>query len=237
MSVRPMIALLAALSAGGATDSAKARNEPNRPPTRCVGRPNAGVLQHGRQLEARPYLQIKSGSEQNVWGHPVLVQLVNHAARAAAVVPGSVALIGDLSSPAGGPLPGHSSHQVGRDADVAFCAADAQGRPVVLQDFESFDAQGRGLSNPERYFDAYRNWLLLRVWLSELRVPVSHVFVSAELRELLLDYGQQSPEFSRHVPRAMQVLHAHPTHVDHFHVRIACPRDQGNDCIDDAREP
>lgn len=206
--------------------------------TICEGLPSSGVLHNGRPLEPRSYLRVKRGSEKARWGHPVLLQLVSRGARVAALaVPGSVALVGDLSALQGGPLPGHVSHQAGRDADVAFFVSDAHGHPVDLEAFEAFDASGRSLSNPLHFFDAYRNWLMLREWLTELRVVVSHVFVSAELRKLLLDYGRASPEFARHTALAAQVLRAHRTHTDHFHLRIACPSDQGPMCIQEPSEP
>lgn len=193
--------------------------------TVCHGRPNAGALQGGRLLEERPYLRIKHGSEDRVWGHPLLLELVRRGARAAArAVPGSVALVGDLSAREGGPLSGHASHQAGRDADVALFVADRQGRPVVLEQFEAFGADGRSLSNPDHVLDVHRNWLMLSEWLRELRVVVSHVFISAEIRDLLLEYGRQSPVFARYVPLAAQVIRPHLLHTDHFHLRIECPK-------------
>lgn len=202
--------------------------------TVCAGSPSDGALYNGHQLQQRPFLRIKQGSEVNTWGHGVLLQLVHRGALAAALaVPGSEALVGDLSARDGGPLPGHASHQAGRDADVGFFVSDSQGRPVVLEAFEAFGPDGRSVSNPDHYFDAYRNWLMLRVWLSDLRIVVTHIFVSPELRDLLLEYGQQSPAFTRLVPLAAQVLHAYPHHADHFHIRIACPSDQRASCRDD----
>ena len=103
--------------------------------------------------------------------------------------------------------------------------------------WEAFDGQGRSLVRRGYFFDTYRNWVLLRHWLSELRVAVTHVFVSPELRPLLLEYGRQNPEFTRFVARAEQVLQAHPTHTDHFHLRIACPADQSARCVDGGAEP
>lgn len=206
-------------------------------PTQCTGRPNAGTLRNGRELAPRPYLAIKHSSVGHTWGHPQLLQLVSGAAFAVAnAVPGSVALVGDLSAEFGGFLSGHGSHQVGLDADVAFYVSNAQGA-VALVDFEPFDALGRSLAHPGFFFDTYRNWILLSFWLSELRAVVTHVFVSPELRALLLDYGRQSPEFVRHVPLAIRVLQAHPNHADHFHIRIACPSDQGPACLDSAGQP
>ena len=233
---RPLaFALCAALSATG---SPAGSQPPAGEPTVCLGRPSAGALRNGRQLQARPYLRLKSGSEKRAWGHGILLQLLTRAARSAErAVPGSVALVGDLSARQGGPLSGHASHQAGRDADVAFMVSDAHGRPVALEQFEHFGPDGRSVSNPDHFFDTYRNWLLLRDWLADLRVAVTHVFVSAELRELLLDYGRASPEFARLVPLAGTVLRAHPNHADHFHLRIACPTDQRAACVDGAPEP
>ncbi len=211
---------------------------PSAAQTLCQGHPNAGTLDGGRRLEERPYLRIKQGSEDRVWGHPILLELVRRAARAASVaIPGSVALVGDLSAPQGGPLAGHASHQVGRDADIAFLVSDSAGQPVTLETFEAFGSDGRSLTRPDHFFDAYRNWLMLREWLSELRVVVSHVFVSSELRQLLLDYAKQSPDFARYVPLAARVLHPHPTHTEHFHVRIACPTDQSAVCLQASEAP
>jgi penicillin-insensitive murein DD-endopeptidase len=215
--------------------AATATTLPSGAQTVCQGRPSSGALRGGLALRERPYLRIKRGSEERTWGHPVLLQLVSRGARAAAfAVPGSVALVGDLSARDGGALSGHASHQVGRDADVAFLVADGQGHPVALERFESFGADGRSLENSDHFFDTYRNWLMLREWLGDLRVAATHVFVSAELRDLLLDYGRQSPDFARLVPLAARVLHPHPAHADHFHLRIACPTDQTAGCIDDA---
>jgi penicillin-insensitive murein endopeptidase len=196
---------------------------PGAAQTVCEGRTSAGALRDGRQLQPRPFMSIKHGSEARNWAHPILLQLLSRGARAAAAaVPGSVALVGDLSAQEGGPLSGHVSHQAGRDADIAFLVADSQGRPVALDLFEAFGPDGHSLSNADHFIDAYRNWSMLREWLMDLRVVVTHVFVSAELRQLLLDYGRQNPDFARLVPLAAQVLHPHPAHTDHFHVRIAC---------------
>jgi hypothetical protein len=56
----------------------------------------------------------------------------------------------------------HASHRPGRDADVAFLVSDGQGRPVEHQHFGPFGADGRSLSLPHQFFDAYRNWLVWR---------------------------------------------------------------------------
>lgn len=234
-----LLAVTAPLAAASTTASTNGLAAPAASPrTVCSGSPSAGSLQGGRALEPRPYLRIKRGSESRRWGHALLLRVVNRGARLAAeAAPGSSALIGDLSAPRGGPISGHVSHQAGRDADVGFLAADDSGRPVALERFESFDARGRSLAEPAVFFDVYRNWLMLHAWLSDPRIPVTHVFVSSEVRALLLSYGASHPEFRSIAPLARRVLQPYPNHDDHFHVRIACPSDQGPECLDDLPKP
>jgi hypothetical protein len=65
----------------------------------CDQRPNSGGLHESAPLVGRPYLRIKRGSEARNWGHRALLALVQRGARAAALaVPGSRALVGDLSA-------------------------------------------------------------------------------------------------------------------------------------------
>src|SRR5690606_36397738 len=90
-----------------------------------VGHPKHGFQVRAKKLRPRPYLKIKSGSRGENYGHPALVLMLKRSARdIARAVPGSVMLVGDLSSKRGGPLAGHHSHQSGHDADVVFYAKD-----------------------------------------------------------------------------------------------------------------
>lgn len=202
--------------------------------TRCAGAPNAGTLRGGVELKSRVYMRIKPSSLGAPWGHPLLVQLLARSSFAVArEYPGSVALLGDLSAESGGFLAGHASHQSGRDADVGFYFRREVGgelRPFLPPRFLHVDREGRARGARGVSLDLPRTWRMLRVWLTDLRVEVRHVFVAPHIRSLLLDYAKEDPELRALVPLASRVLSRDRKHTDHFHLRIGCPLDQGRDC-------
>jgi penicillin-insensitive murein endopeptidase len=195
-----------------------------------VGLPNEGWQIRAKKLRASHDLWIQQKSVPNSYGHPALVLMLNRTAKQIArQSPGSVLLVGDLSSEFGGPLSGHKSHQSGRDADVGFFVIDRDGKPQNNRKLVPFDHEGRARDGSGMRFDDYRNWLLVQLWLKDSRANLEHVFVASHLRRRLLDFARARPAFRHHVEDASQFLRQ-PTnglpHDDHFHVRIACPEQQ-----------
>ncbi len=204
-----------------------------------VGYPNDGWQRRAVALKPRPYLKLKKGSGAAAWGHPALVKMLQRTARdVARAVKGSVMLVGDLSHKSGGALSGHHSHQSGRDADVAFYAKDAKGKPVRLNKFVAFDGDGKAKDGSGLVFDDWRNWLLVEAWLRDHRAGLSHIFVSRPLKRRLIAFANARPGAKKHVARA-QVLLKEPAnaeaHDDHFHVRISCPKRQRDICHEEPR--
>lgn len=169
-------------------------------------------------------------------------ELVGLIVRAAAVVeathPGARLGVADLSGQSGGALPGHRSHQSGRDADIIFYALDPQGNPFRPDEHMAYYTHtgrayyakaprwARGI--PERYFDLARNWALVKAMISDHEAQVEHIFVSSRVRRWLLDYARQAGEPEELVRRASSILKratATGGHNDHMHVRIACSAD------------
>jgi len=233
---RPLcITLLFALSAPALASAdptpslpARFRQAPYSLMSLSIGYPNAGSQVRAKRLRKSAELSIKAGSEPNSYGHPSLVLMLQRTARQVARrAPGSVMLVGDLSSKDGGRLAGHTSHQSGRDADIGFYVTDLKGKRVLLDKFVAFDAAGRASDGSPYLFDDFRNWLLLQALARDDRAGLSHVFVAAKLRKRLLDWAQARPAFRKYVPAVVGILkqpdNALP-HDDHFHVRIACPR-------------
>jgi penicillin-insensitive murein DD-endopeptidase len=63
--------------------------------------------------------QVMRLSRNRNWGHPKLIQFLERLAENAKKVGWNGLLVGDLSQPRGGPmLTGHTSHQIGLDADI-----------------------------------------------------------------------------------------------------------------------
>lgn len=222
------------------TGSARERTNDELPPkyrkspfalmSLSVGVPTAGWQIRAKKLRASADLWIQDKSVNNAYGHPALVLMLYRTAKQLArQSPGSVLLVGDLSSEFGGPLYGHKSHQSGRDADVGFFVTDAQGKPLNARRLMRFDKEGVARDGSGLRFDDYRNWLLVQLWLKDTRANLEHVFVASHLRRRLLDFARARPAFRRHVQAASRFLRQPSNglpHDDHFHVRIACPESQ-----------
>src|SRR5262245_7639344 len=63
--------------------------------------------------------QVVRLSRNRNWGHPRLIAYLEQLARDARAIGWPGLLVGDMAQPRGGPmLTGHSSHQIGLDADI-----------------------------------------------------------------------------------------------------------------------
>jgi len=184
-------------------------------------------------LPTSPFVALRKAPGAH-FGLPSLIGLIDRSARRVARLhPGSVLLVGDLSGRQGGRLGGHRSHQSGRDADLGFYYTDGRGRSVAVSKFVRVGEQGRVEGSALR-FDEGRNWALVESWIIDPGARVQHVFVAEPLRQRLLAHARSIGAHPPVLYRAALVL-KQPTrglvHDDHFHVRIACPRDQRDGCI------
>lgn len=217
----------------------KAAASKKKTPAKSVGAPSGGRLEGGAKITSSKYLQFLPGRDKR-WGLPQLVNMLERSAkRVAQKYPRSVLRVGDLSREGGGDVLGHRSHESGRDADVAFYVMSREGRPELPPDLVQFDEYGRG-PNKLR-FDVARNWTLVEHWLGDSQARVTHIFVSAPLRDLLLTHAKQigvSPSVRHHAALTLMQPKDGMVHDDHFHVRVACPTQQRGTCIEYVlREP
>lgn len=203
-----------------------------------VGAPNDGYQRRAKRLRPTEHLKIKRGSHRRSYGHPALVLMLRRSARdIAKALPHSVMLVGDLSKKRGGPISGHRSHQSGRDADIGFYLRNSSGKQVVLNRFVSIDADGNVLGRRGLFFDEKRNWLLVRSWLKDKRAGISHVFVATHVRNLILKYARSNQAAKKHYQAALALLKQPSNaanHDDHYHLRIACPKEQRDVCVKEA---
>jgi penicillin-insensitive murein endopeptidase len=200
-----------------------------------VGSPIEGFQLRAKRLRPSDTLILKNG-RHTTYGHPSLVLMLQRSAKQMArEAAGAVLLVGDLSSEQGGPLPGHRSHQSGRDADVGFFVMDAKGRPQRADRFVPFGGDGLARDGSGLVFDDYRNWLLIQMWLKDARAGIKYVFVAKPLRERLLAFASSRPAFKKYAEPAARLL-IQPSnsaaHDDHFHVRITCPKGQERLCVE-----
>ncbi len=201
------------------------------------GFPNSGKLVGGKRWKNTRWARQRAGRAGS-WGTPQMIQLLQSSAhKVAQRYPRSVLMLGDISARDGGHLPGHHSHQSGRDADVGFYVRDAAGRPLQLERFVRFDAEGVAVGDKRAHFDDARNWELVTAWLGDGRVEVRSLFVAGWLKARLLKRAEQAHAPKTLIERAQLVMMQPPNaeaHDDHFHLRIACPSGQKGVCFDDS---
>lgn len=211
-------------------------------PAVSVGHPNEGRLLGGARLDdSLPFLRAVSicpGVDAQ-WGLPILVRMIERAARAVAKrYPGSVLNVGDISRKQGGEIGGHHSHESGRDADIGFYVADAKGNPMDTRSFFKFEASLATKQMPGARFDVARNWLLIQHMLTDPAARVSHIFIAEPLRQSLLAHAR-SQGVSRALLNRAAVVMMQPSgslpHDDHIHVRISCPQSMAGECIELAK--
>ncbi len=201
--------------------------------SRSLGYPWHGSLLHGVQLKQSSYIRYAGEYTRstNFFGTRELVQLVERAAkRVARRLPGAKLSVGELSRKSGGEIHGHSSHENGRDVDLAFYMKNGKGVPFEPYGFAGFGPDGSGVGvNRGLRFDDARNWELVSRLITDGDARVQYVFVSKTIRQRLLKTAHTRFAPSPVIARASRVLvqpaegHAHQ---NHFHVRIYCaPKD------------
>jgi penicillin-insensitive murein DD-endopeptidase len=230
--VRTAIVIFAALLTASAV-SASSGGGPGVPEmirkSRSIGLPFEGKLENGVLLRETPFVRYtpEYARDGRFWGTWELVQLIHRAAhRVSQRIPGARLSVGELSKQAGGRIPGHHSHQNGRDVDIAFYMTDASGRPFDPWAFAAFDRSGRGRGPNEMLrFDDARNWELVQRLVADGDARIQYIFVSNSLKERLLREGERRKASPSVLARArktlMQPATGHP-HANHFHVRIYC---------------
>ncbi|RAL23821.1 hypothetical protein DL240_06615 [Lujinxingia litoralis] len=205
--------------------------DPERTPT---GSLSLGTIRQGRLLQPAtldaegPFHSIieRHRSRNTHFGtHEIIDALLRAAEEVAREHGGAPLRVGNIAFKEGGPIPWSSSHQAGRDADLAFYALDEQGRSVPTPDLITFEDDGRARGYPLQ-FDVARNWALTRALLTDPEIRVQWLFVSEALKQQMLAHAVSIGEPDELIERAASVLHQPtdaPPHDDHLHVRIGCP--------------
>ena len=221
------VALATPRGARDATRGPSARRLPHN--SRSLGLPFDGRLRNGVRLRESRYLRLVTEYREagHHWGTWEMVQLLERAAyRVARRLPGARLSVGELSAERGRRLPGHASHQSGRDVDIAFYMLDGRDRPHEPYAFAGFDREGQG-TGPNRglTFDDARNWELVAKLVADGDARIQYIFVASALKRRLLREGRRrraSDVLLQRAERAMvQPAGNHP-HDNHFHVRIYC---------------
>lgn len=227
---------LAALAVALGTSACISAPSPLNPSLRgSVGVPHSGVLTAGSELpkSGAGFTRFRQHSPNYFGGERLVGAIQRVAEKLAKSDPNASPLVvGDLSGPHGGKIPGHNSHRTGRDVDLLFFYRTSRGAIVAAPGFIHVQSDGLALV-PETgqllMFDVERQWRLFRALLEEPGLGVQFLFVSSTVEALLVDYARARGEPLDLVHRAQSVM-LEPKdsmpHDDHVHVRVACSPDQ-----------
>jgi penicillin-insensitive murein DD-endopeptidase len=223
---------LAALSAATLMVACVGTVSPLAPSLRgSVGTPSHGVLTEGAELPVSGlgYERFRPESP-NYWGVPRLVAAVQSAAAVVAqAAPGGPPLVvGDFSARTGGKIPHHASHRTGRDVDLLFYFMDLYGQPLKSPGFVNVGSDSIAAVPRTRQFvrlDVEREWQLLRTLLTDPNIEILWMFVSRDIKALMVQQALAIGEPTWLIWRAQQVMYQpsdSAAHDDHMHLRIAC---------------
>ncbi|MEC9442792.1 MAG: penicillin-insensitive murein endopeptidase [Myxococcota bacterium] len=173
------------------------------------------------------------------FGHPTMLAILKDSGEAVArQFPGSKIAIGNIAYKNGGDIRWSVSHNSGRDADIAFYVKDAKtGTPLeAAPDLVTFEENGVSMGGGEYLFDVERNWALAKALLTHDKAQIQYIFISAGLKQMLLDHARELGEPAEIRARAEDAL-KQPTdsspHNDHFHLRLTCDlEDRLRGCVD-----
>jgi penicillin-insensitive murein endopeptidase len=222
------------------TKSAKAKNDKPKKPViaarqlfgtvktaaplaaRAVGWYAKGCLAGGKSLAVDgPGWQVMRLSRNRNWGHPDLVALLERLARESTANkewPGL--LVGDMSQPRGGPMTsGHTSHQVGLDADIWL--TPMPDRTLTKREREDMSAvsmlANAGSVDPKVWGDGQFKLIKRAAKYSS----VERILVHPALKKALCETEKNDKGW-------LSKVRPYFGHYYHFHIRIGCPKGSGN---------
>ena len=188
-------------------------------PALSVGGYSDGCLAGATTLPINgPSWQVMRLSRNRNWGNPHLVRFIERFANNAKKVGWNGVLVGDMSQPRGGPMiSGHTSHQVGLDADIWFTPMPNHVQNREEREFTSATnivAAGLLDVDPQIWTPTYT--VLIRTAAKD--PAVTRIFVNAAIKKALCREAGEDRAWLHKVRPWFG-------HDYHFHVRIACPPD------------
>lgn len=186
-------------------------------PTRSIGAPNEGRLQHGLPMPEGRHWKLRERRTRAYGATNAIHAMVTAFTRYGESFEGAAPVsVGEISGPRGGRAHPHSSHRSGRDVDIGYVLVPGtEGKQWKRADGDSFDAE--------------RNWALVKALVDTGEVQV--IFISSKLQRLLepiarAELGEAG--LGRYFwrpgggPDQDPILRHWDGHRDHMHVRFRC---------------
>ncbi len=186
----------------------------------AIGSYAKGCLAGAEALPANgPGWQTMRLSRNRFWGHPDLIDFIERLAKGSKEKEGWTGLlVGDLTQPRGGPMPGgHASHQVGLDVDIWL--KQAPEKTLTNKERENVSAvsmiKSRSEINPKTWTTNHAK-LLRRAAMDK---KVARIFIHPAIKKQMCDWSEGQKDRSSW----MSKLRPWYGHHYHFHVRLTCP--------------
>src|SRR5262245_14512014 len=195
---------------------------------RAIGSYARGCLAGGVSLPINgPDWQVMRLSRNRNWGHPRLLNFLEHFANDARRLdhwPGL--LVGDMSQPRGGPMvTGHTSHQIGLDVDIWL--TPMPDRILTPQERENMTAvsmlKDPFTVDPDKWTPLHTKLIKRAASYSE----VDRIFVHPAIKKVLCEQAGNDRAW-------LSKVRPWWNHYYHFHVRLKCPAG-ASDC--DGQKP
>jgi len=187
---------------------------------RAIGFYSKGCLAGGVPLPLNcPDWQVMSTSRNRNLGCPQHVQFLERLASDARALDGWPGLlVGDMSQPRGGPmLTGHTSHQVGLDADIWL--TPMPDRILTVEERENMDAASM-LKDPLHVDPEVFTDLQIKLIRRAASYPqVARIFVHPAIKKSLCERADVTGKDTSWLGKVRPWWNHHY----HFHVRLACP--------------
>jgi penicillin-insensitive murein endopeptidase len=188
-------------------------------PPRSIGGYADGCLAGATALPIDgPTWQVMRLSRNRNWGHPNLIAFLEQLADNAKKIGWNGLLIGDMSQPRGGPMiNGHSSHQIGLDADIWFTPMPNHVQSREEREFSfppDIVAKNQQDVDPEVWTHTRTD--LIRTAAQD--PAVTRIFVNAAIKKALC--RESGPDRTW-----LAKVRPWYGHAEHFHIRIGCPAD------------
>jgi penicillin-insensitive murein endopeptidase len=187
---------------------------------RAIGSYSKGCLAGGVSLPINgPDWQVMRLSRNRNWGSPQLVDYLERLSSDARALDGWPGLlVGDMSQPRGGPmLTGHTSHQVGLDADIWL--TPMPDRILTPQEREDISAVSM-LKDPFSVNPAVFTDLHVKLIRRAASYPqLARIFVHPAIKKALCERASAVGKDRAWLGKVRPWWN----HYYHFHVRLVCP--------------
>jgi penicillin-insensitive murein endopeptidase len=190
---------------------------------RAIGFYARGCLAGAMALPVNgPTWQVMRLSRNRNWGHPSLIRFLERFADKVPKVGWPGLLVGDLAQARGGPmLTGHTSHQVGLDADIWLTPMPE--RELTREEREEMSATNVVAAD----------WLDIdpAVWTPQHRAVIKAAAQDREVERVLVNPAIKKALCREAGSDRAWLSKVRPVygHNYHFHIRIRCP-DDSPDC-------